>query len=99
MIDLSVRQNKAEANGGGLRDPEALAREPGRREPAAEAGAGAAAAVGDRRRWSVLRVPVAGHGHGERLSVVRQGRRRHRDELWGDKRQELHQQLLLQSSS
>jgi hypothetical protein len=87
------RQNEAEANGGGLRGPEALLRETDRREPAAEAGARAAAAVAGGGGGWVLRpvvvpVPAAGHGHGQRLPVVRQGRRR-------DERQELHQLLLV----
>lgn len=95
--NLIFHQNKAEANGGGLRDPEALLREPDGREPAAEAGARAAAAVGGGGWAWALRpvVPVAGHGHGgeRRLPVLRQGHRHERRRR--DKRQELHQLLLL----
>ena len=91
--NMTFRQNKAEANGGGLRDPEALLREPGRGELAAEAGARAAAAVGG-GRWALRPVvPGDGHGHGERLPVVRQGHRHERRRR--DKRQDLHQLLLL----
>lgn len=74
---MRIFQDKAEANGGGLRDPEALLREPHRREPAAEARARAAAAfVGS---GGALRPVPAGHGGGggERLPVLRQG---HRDD-------------------
>jgi len=91
--NMIFRQNKAEANRGGLRDPEALLREPDRGEPAAEAGARAAAAVGG-GRWPLRPVvPTDGHGHGKRLPFLRQG---HRDERRRrDQRQELHQLLLL----
>ena len=91
--NMTFRQNKAEANGGGLRDPEALLREPDWGEPAAEAGARAAAAVGG-GRWALRPVvPADGHGHGKRLPFLRQG---HRDERRRrDKRQDLHQLLLL----
>ena len=90
---LQILQNKVEADGGGLRDPEAVLREPHRREPAAEARARAAAAVGGGR--ALRAAPAAGGsaGEGHHMPVLRQGHRD--DERRRDKQQELQQLFLL----
>ena len=88
---VQIFQNKVEADGGGLRDPEAMLREPHRREPAAEARALAAAAVGGGR--ALRAVPAAGPGDGYHLPVLREGHRD--DERRRDKQQELQQLFLL----
>jgi hypothetical protein len=85
-------QNEAEANGGGLRDPEAVLREPDRREPAAEARARAAAAVGGGGGRALRAAPAAGRGDGHRLPVLREG---HRDDERRRDKQELQQLFLL----
>ena len=75
---VHAKQNKAEADGGGLRVPEAVVREPDRREPAAETRAPGAAAVdggvGGSQHEALCPAPQGG-GHHELMPVLREGRR------------------------
>jgi hypothetical protein len=95
---VQTPQNEVEANGGGLRDTEAVLREPHRREPAPEARASSDAAVGGGGRAVRPSVPASRrscgqHAVAEHLPVLRQAG--HRGERRRDKQQELQ---LLRSS-